>query len=239
MEQLIFVGLIVLFSILDAIARKKKKEQEEMRLPTPEGTAGPEGADQGVGRSRSPEAEGREVRGREEAATSEGMLPQDLWEELEALARPGPRSRPAPEPRSAPGPDSAPQPRPVPGAPSGPEVRPAPRTRPEPVQRPERRAPAPPSSPRRSPQPPARHPLHRAHSGYGTRPAERAAPAPMPGSEPGAAKRAQEEILEVHAMLRARGGSRRQAMVLREILGPPVSMRPGPPGPLGPDGFAL
>ena len=41
MEELIFFGVIILFSILDAIAKKKRRQQAgEVEVPEPEGWQG-------------------------------------------------------------------------------------------------------------------------------------------------------------------------------------------------------
>ena len=68
--QFLVIAVIVIISMMDGAARKRRKEAQRLgRLPTPDGL--PEVAD-----DLSQVAE-----------SSEGMVPEDLWEEIAALAR--------------------------------------------------------------------------------------------------------------------------------------------------------
>lgn len=68
------------------------------------------------------------------------------------------------------------------------------------------------------------HQIHQAHAGYGTDPSERA-PAEQDGLDP-LRWNLSEDARAVRAQLLNRGDSAlRQAVILHEILGPPVSMR--------------
>jgi hypothetical protein len=108
MEALVIIAVLVLFSMLDAVARK----QRQARLPEGE-EAGPPDAPRSqpapdVPRSYHDEIE-PELRPRSTTMTSaEEPLPADLWEEIRRLAQgraptqpmPAPRPRrPAPPPR--------------------------------------------------------------------------------------------------------------------------------------------
>jgi hypothetical protein len=93
------------------------------------------------------------------------------------------------------------------------------------------RLPAPPPPRRvevqRVPPKPARvHQVHLAHAGYGTDPSSRR-PSEQDGLDP-LAVRANADALAVRATLRRKGGhALRQAVMLQEILGPPVGLREG------------
>lgn len=205
MEQLIFIALIVIFSILDSVARKRKRQQE--RMPQGESSGLPEWDRQGdletydaepsydepvevetVRRGPGPRREplprwspkGRVERTR--PTSSEGMIPSDIWEEIAGLAR---DRLPAPEP--------APPPPPPPV-----EV--------EPV-------------------PVRAHRVHRSHAGYGTDPSSR------PRSEQDDLDPLKTRISEDARAVRRQLGSRsssalRRAVILQEVLGPPAAMRP-------------
>lgn len=69
------------------------------------------------------------------------------------------------------------------------------------------------------------HPVHLTHADYGTDPSERAASV-IPGLDTsGEAPTA--EVAAVHAQLRGTRSSLRQAIILREVLGPPLALRDG------------
>ncbi len=71
--QLLVVAAIIIFSMMDGAARKRRKEAQSLgHLPTPDGF--PEAAD-----DLDPADESSE--------RSEGMVPEDLWKEIAALAR--------------------------------------------------------------------------------------------------------------------------------------------------------
>jgi hypothetical protein len=270
MEELIFIALILFFSILESVARRRKRrtgppqadlpgewdaEEPEVERQWPKGkrpgrVGAPtvdrapretQGAERGGGWTpvSTYDADGsyEDVLGEEAAssrelpssepgrpaaqpappASSEGMIPADIWKEIEALA--GGRRQEVPVPGSRPKP--SPRPRPAPRPPA-------------PVARPRKPARLPVPSPR--PAPERETPLlgraegkriHLAHAEFGTDPSERKLSphdrlglgGPRLGLDQAAARR------------QLRSGDRRalrQAVMVQEILGPPVSMRPEP-----------
>ena len=69
--QLLVIAAIIIFSIMDGAARKRRKEAQSLgRLPTPDGF--PEATDD-LGQADEP------------SGASEGMVPEDLWKEIAAL----------------------------------------------------------------------------------------------------------------------------------------------------------
>lgn len=144
MEQLIFVGIVVLFSILEAVGRKKKArggEAEEVPpapLPAPRGEGrapggprtsvpGPESYDDDVvGRGASSGGPQRPGQGGD---SSEGLIPANVWEEIAALARGEVPQTPRPEPSARP----APTPQPTPRLETTPSTKPAPSAKPAPA----------------------------------------------------------------------------------------------------------
>jgi hypothetical protein len=69
------------------------------------------------------------------------------------------------------------------------------------------------------------HPVHLTHADYGTDPSERAA-AVVPGLDT-SPKALTAEVAAVHAQLRGTRSSLRQAIILQEVLGPPLALRDG------------
>ena len=227
MEELIFFGVIIFFSILESIARSRRARRGEEA-----GGELPELPDPGEWEPELPELPTYDAEpSYDERATakperhrpaSETMLPADLLEELAGLTKRGqemgrtvemPRpSPPSPEPqgttietyRGAPLPASRAERRPAPV----PTVTPAPRpdygvTRPD-------------------------HRVHLSHRGFGTDPSERhrfeKAPPPPAAAAPDAAA--------VRKLLQSQSGSAlRQAIILHEVLGPPAAMRADRFGP--------
>lgn len=115
MEQLIFVAIIVIFTILDSVARTKKKRQ--MRGPLPAPDAPHQWEDEEDGRDGQPslgdvelerEAAVTQAAKRPAPQTSEGMVPADIWAEIAGLAKgriptpPAPKPKPEPPARSVP-----------------------------------------------------------------------------------------------------------------------------------------
>lgn len=236
MEELIFFAVIILFSILDAIARKKRgQEAEEPSDPGdaerweerygPEHTARVEDASvpgEALSRYTGPYGT-RQV----EPASSEAMVPEDIWDEIAALAggerppsRAEPEPTPEPEPWAQPDTESRRGGRKERGASLG--------RRGEPGA-------IPTTSPIRRSQVGRRevgsrggvgeHPIHRSHADYGTDPSERAAPAPPVRQGPSREARAVRQAL-------VEGGSAaaRRAVILHEVLGKPLAYRQDGPG---------
>ncbi|HSW29948.1 MAG TPA: hypothetical protein VLH75_10740 [Longimicrobiales bacterium] len=272
MEQLIFVGIIVLFSVLEAVARKgRAKQGEGQGVPLPEephqrrprarprpeaethaGTV-PHSYDEDPSfdevtrgdeaRMRpAPAAERAEPLGEGSTAagartSSEGLIPAEVWEEIQVLARgelPKAQKLPAP---------SAPVPAPKAPLPRAPESRPAgwprpsaPRSRPSGQARPSGRAGASTAQPRTGKglgrasakeveaapltEGTANHPVHLSHQDYGTAPARRTG-IPLAG----AARGAPAPSAGLRALLRSGPASLRQAVILQELLGPPPGLR--------------
>lgn len=228
MEELIFFGVLILFSILDAVAKKKRKQQmeaEEAEAGTPEDGSG---RWEGMSTYEAPEieADGRDTTLSPYAGPSaddgpgggsggsEGLVPRDIWAEIGALAR---GERP-----TVPGPGSD-DPWAGPSA-AEPEIS---------------RSDVPATSPIRRSQVGRRevgrgggvadHPIHRSHADYGTDPSERASvPATVSGG-PG------REVREVRrALVEGGRGAARRAVILHEVLGPPLAYRKEDPGgPIG------
>ena len=224
MEQFIFIGVIVLFSILDGIAKKKKREaqkaqqaQQASYQTTPEEAdgewqpageelqsfdAGPSVGDYvedddgipGETLPRYTQPYGSDSQPPEPAAGgAQGLIPQDIWEEIAALA--AGRPAPQPEPQQA-------------------YLVPAPA--PAPVQEPR---------PTRGPDRPE-HRAHRAHAKYGTPVSERLQPMDRPEMHQGPGL--SPEIRSVRHLLAGGSTSLRQAVILQEVLGSPVTLRDDP-----------
>lgn len=237
MDQLIFIGIIALFTILEGIARSKKKRDAEAQLPLPEGTEWEPVREELPDRVSTPDRhrvgeaddpvepytsvldrprEERPDRGtaRSDPTSSEGLIPADIWEEITALARgqglPTPTPSPPPQPRLP-----VPPPRPV--RTEAPRLeRPAPvvRThRPPPVTRPDR---APTSG---------EHSVHKTHPKYGRPMQERLTRMDVAADHE---VRANQDVVAVRGLLSGGRSLLRQAVILREVLGPPVSKREDP-----------
>jgi hypothetical protein len=218
-DLLTFIGIVALFSVLEAIARKGKARQGgEEEIPLPERPEAP------LPRQRPPQptgsfprsydedpsfdetAERDETRLRLDQTTpvplpakgprrssggSEDLIPAAVWDEIQRMAR-----------------GEAPQ--------KSQEAPTAQRRSARSLgHAPARGAEAPPPM-----EGSADHPIHRAHAAFGTSPTARAAPravgAPKHAPSPGAA---------VRKLLTPGGGSLRQAVILQEILGPPPGLR--------------
>lgn len=259
MEQLIFVGIILLFAVLEAVARKNKQRQgqgegvpeapdrePEVALPRPrpaptrgtvprshdEDPSFDEAAKGDEGRMRpEPAAERAAPLGQEDAITrtsSEGLIPAELWEEIQVLARggqPQELERPKPVPAQKPAPARRPK---APGRPPAPapahrKTAPASRTGTLAPSRPAVRKPV--QTPSHGPEAPATvegtpdHPVHLSHAAFGTPVVSRA------GSPEGVVRRSAAGPESVRKLLVGGRASLRQAMILQDVLGPPVSLR--------------
>ncbi|MEX2471854.1 MAG: hypothetical protein WEA34_06735 [Gemmatimonadota bacterium] len=215
MGELVFFAVIILFTILEAVAKRKKKREAEE-----------EGGDEGeswtpapVERQPKPKAErrprvergsssstdrGMPQRGAGREGRSETMIPADLWEEIAGLAS-GQTPRRRPEPRDM-DTEEARSLEPLEVERIEDDIRPV---------RTFRGARVPSSA--------DAHPVHRSHLGYGTDPSERA-PSEQDWRP---AERGNRNAERVRAMLRGSEGTDalKQAVILREVLGPPVSMK--------------
>jgi hypothetical protein len=272
-EQLIIVGIVVLFSILEAVARKNRQGQGQGEgVPLPEEPPARRSPPRPRPQVESPTgsvphsydedpsfdeaAKGDEARRRPEPAaaevpapaparsrtSSEGMLPAEIWEEIQGLARgehPDAQKPPVP---TAPPPFPAPapvQPRPTMSRPPGWLGPSAPRPRGAAGEaRPSQRVGAPTAQPRAGKglgRPPSRtvegapamegtadHPVHLAHEAFGTAPSRRAG-IPLEGES----RRGPAAGEAVRKLLSPNRDSLRQAMILQEILGPPPGLRDG------------
>lgn len=227
MDPLFFIAIIVIFSILDSIARKRRTgtqppevppEREsprtEERLGVPTYDAGPSYDEIGI------EEEEEEERERAQASpeSSETLVPRDLWEEIAGLMTTAQKSRePKPSARSS----SQPPTRRSGARPTPPLKRPRLTRRPRALE------------PRRSAQPSVSHGraimpgerVHQSHREYGTDPSERSR-SEQDGLDPLARSLGADEST---ARQQLRGRSRhalRQAIILQEVLGPPAALRP-------------
>jgi outer membrane biosynthesis protein TonB len=207
-NELIFFAVIILFTIIEAISKARKKREGG-------GEADIEVSD----RERLARRSGPRER---EDEPSEGMIPADIWEEIAGLGQ-GRRPEPGPEPEPAelapaPAPTPAPKPKPAPApTPYGSSGRQKPRP-----SRPKTR-PVPPPSPTRLPASKEAHRMHRLHSELGTDPSERT-PSELDWRPD---VRQNRNAKRVRAMLRGSEGADalKQAVILREILGPPAAMK--------------
>jgi hypothetical protein len=206
MEELIFFAVIIFFSIIESIARSRKKRAggspqipdewepepagREWQPPTrdvPTRTTTSYDADLSYDDLEVAEA-------RDPRSGSEGMVPADIWEEIAGLARGRVRqleTRPEPPP---------PAPAPAPALPArlgwG----------------------------KRTPKVGQAHRVHLAHQHYGTDPSERP-PSALDALDP-LARPLSADAKAVREQLRTGGRhALRQAVILQEILGPPSSMR--------------
>jgi len=223
MEQLIFVAIIVIFSILDSVARTKKKRQMRGPLPAPDASRDWEGEESYDAEPSYDEVElereeaeakaeplprytqpygssGADKTARPTRKTSEGLIPADIWAEIAGLAK---ERLPAPE-KPAPKPVSKPAPKPLPERPGPKHV--------------SRRSP---------PRPVETHRVHRAHAGFGTDPVTRA-PSEQDGLDPLARELGLDAASARRQLLSRDRHALRQAVILQEILGPPAALRPDP-----------
>ena len=232
MGELIFFAVLILFSILESVARQRKQREEG---------GGGDGAPEpnSSRRDRRPERSGRASprAGAERGEAAETMLPADLWEEIQGLAsgrlpdsRPEPTRRPRKPGRTG---------RRLPEGPPRPTV--PERGRASVARRPpteeeahtlERLDVEPTGDEIRSPEvgvdrwtpsTQGAHPIHGTHRDYGTDPSGRVTSEldwrPPVSGNPNAKR--------VRALLRGSGGTDalKQAVMLQEILGPPASMK--------------
>ncbi len=246
MEQLVFVGIIVAFSILEALARKNRAQQrqdggglpkpEDLRpprpAPAPRPAARPRASsvprsydedasfdevvkdDERGPRPRQGDVEPARTASEREPASSEGLIPDEVWQEIEALARGG--SLPVPKPPAQPRPRGAARPRtagrsPAPGGPSGPK-RPTARER---AAAPARVAEVAPSAEGAHDQP-----VYVSRTVHGTEIRDRATAHAPRGAARGSAVSG-----AVLALMKGSRTAARDAVILQEILGPPAGLR--------------
>lgn len=213
MEELIFFAVIIGFSILESIARKRRARAGAVaEPPAPEEW---EGEDDRVGTRGEVSTydapsydslERAEPRPRPGAVTlstvpdgpSGAEVAADIWAEIAGLAGakvPGDARTRAIERQSPPLP-----------------------VKPEPAL---------PTHRERTPTPVARAPVHRvhlSHAGYGTDPSERA-PSEQDGLDP-LAETLGKDPAAIRAQLRSHGAHQlRQAIILQEVMGPPAAIR--------------
>jgi len=200
MSQLVFVAIIVILSLLEGVARKRRTQDQ----PTePEdGGPRPEDRESVAPPPRAPEAVRERLaaayRPRQERtrASAEAMLPAELWEEIQKIARSPGQGQPARTRRRATPP--AFEPAAPPSTPAAPTLTPsAPAAAAPRAQAPDAYA----VSVERSPEPGAR-------GSAGTEAAERGPAVDAAG---------------LRAALRHRASLRR-AVVWQEILGPPMAL---------------
>ncbi len=248
MEQLIFFGLIILFSIIESVARSRKQkgggQLPEIPPEWEEPPTRPEPRPRARPRPHSPEipsydsdpsfdaepsletrgsyddAKSREALEKGRSRSSESMIPAEIWDEISGMTREPARQEPTYTP---PQPRQAPVPRPK-RLPTPPRPK-APETSRAPVQR------RPATPPKRAtildPQPVAEgvptHAVHQSHAGFGTDPSARARSA-QDGLDP-LAHTMNQDAAAVRLQLLGGGHALRQALILQEVLGPPASER--------------
>jgi len=199
MEELIFFAIIIFFSIIDSVARSRKKKRAGSPLPAPRAPqewepeeptydSGPSYDELEVEDSQpaplpsytQPYDSTGTSRGTS-ADSSQGMIPADIWEEIAGLAM---------------------------------------------GRTPTRRKPPPPVEVEAIPARPLEtHRVHLSHAGYGTDPSSRAKSAeddldPL-AHHLGADASAVRKQLKSHS-----NHALRQAVILQEVLGPPAALRP-------------
>ncbi len=259
-EQLIFFGLIIAFSILDGIVRRKRGTQvpppeeweggdewqgsddregsDEVGDPGPvtaresrRGEDAPEGFEDdltsyqrrgaSVSKYEAPGGSGsvpgttppsRYQPPRTSSPVGDAQTAESVWEEIARLARAG-GVPPDDMPGDAPYAESPPR---LPGTSRRPgsDTSRLPRSGRSVVRRsgvPARGAPS------------QEHPIHLSHAGYGTDPSSRPSNAAVVTSE-----QSSEDVKAVKRMLAGGRGQLRRAVILQEMLGPPVSMRDAP-----------
>jgi len=218
MEELIFFAVIIFFSIIESIARSRKKKaggptqlpeewppeepQRDWRSETATTTTATYDAEPSYDGLPTDEAESGEVlpqpaRPQSGGASrgSEGMIPADIWEEIAGLARGRMQDvERTQEPRKG-----------LPAKRTPPPTFPAPITR------------------RPAPSVPQEHRVHLAHAEYGTDPSSRAR-SRHDRLDP-LARRLSADIRSARQQLRLGRHALRQAVILQEVLGPPASMR--------------
>lgn len=222
MGELIFFAVLILFSILESVARKRNQQE-----------GGGEEDPMAGAESRPSRREGRPDRpettvpsgGQGSRDSAETMLPSDLWEEIAGLAAGRlPQTPPEPVRRRPEGPGRGQGRRPKGRRPRTAESRGASmeaerrrRAAAEPARTPEV------DSGRWTPSTTGAHPIHSTHRDYGTDPSER--PASEQDWKPTVV--GNENAKRVRALLRGSGGADalKQAVMLQEILGAPASMK--------------
>lgn len=176
---ILFWGAVILFSILQSVVQQKKQQQKKERMEGAEGLDFP----------------GVEDEGRRAEESAEGMVPEDVWEEISGLARGGRDEPEEPVSVEARGRRSSEERTPAEAASYEDLVEEA--------------------GPVRAGEIRAEHPIHRSHADYGTDPSTRrpVRPRPTAPSGPGGplSDFGREDL--------------RRAVLLHEVLGPPVSKR--------------
>ncbi|MGD2044725.1 MAG: hypothetical protein PVJ80_07680 [Gemmatimonadota bacterium] len=220
MEQLIFFAIIIVFSIIDSIARSKKKRQQQTGGSGQDTSSVPDERDwkdelptydeepsyddtyevetTQQKRETLPPYTGpygsRETAKKESPGSSEGMVPADIWEEIAGLARGRTPAR-----RSAPKP-----PEPIETTPA--EAEPIPVRATRVGWRPEHRA-------------------HRSHRDFGTDPStrRRSEQDNLDPMKVGLSR----DVRSVRRQLKTHTRSAlRRAVILQEVLGPPAAAAP-------------
>ncbi|HUP51419.1 MAG TPA: hypothetical protein VM198_03000 [Longimicrobiales bacterium] len=188
MEELIFFAVIIFFTIVESIARRRKQRSAGSPQIPEEWEQEEQGREW---RSETDEVEAPRRSG------SEAMIPGDIWEEIAGLARE--RTR---------------QPETQPEVPPPPPVQATP-----PVTLPARLGWG-----KRTPKVGQPHRVHLSHAEYGTDPSSRTQ-SRHDQIDP-LARGLSADVKAVRKQLRHGRHALRQAVILQEVLGPPVSIRP-------------
>ncbi|MSR19659.1 MAG: hypothetical protein EXR91_01575 [Gemmatimonadetes bacterium] len=229
MEQLIFFGVIILFSILESVARSRQKKRG------PQAPEAPAEWQWEPGKAEVPDRPGYDAEPTFDREPSVEERPtfdaEPTFDDVVATRQPRPTDDLEPTRRAQRAPATSSEsmipadlweeiaglgrgrvPVPAETAPTPPPAR-QPQTRPLPTRA---SRPTPPHE---------AHTVHQSHVGFGTDPSERAR-SEQDGLDP-LARRLGADAAAVHQQLRTRGRhALRQAMILNEVLGPPVATRP-------------
>ena len=229
MDGLIFVGVIILISIIESMSRSRKAQRKlqdeapteperfewaqtppwEADLPTYDEDSSYDDAEEEDDDAQERPISERPVTAPDGAGLTGAEVAADIWAEITGLAigrvEQGPaRARSIPR-QSPPLPErtarSAPSPRPLPQPPA-PEVQ----DRPGP------------------PRPREEHRVHLAHAEYGTAPSERA-PSEQDGLDPLSTHLGADLAAMRVRLLSHDASALRQAIVLQEVLGPPAALQ--------------
>jgi hypothetical protein len=194
-DQRIFFAIIILFTIIDSVARTKKKRASMQAPPVPgEHPTRAEWREDIA--AREAERVGEDADTSSPVTTSESMIPADIWEEIAALTEGRRQARPGPQPQ----------------------------TRPKLPVRAERPLPPSPPPPSRSRRTAPGEQIHLSHREYGTDPSQRSR-SEQDGLDPLARSLGADEATTRQQLRGRKKHALRQAVILQEILGSPVALR--------------
>lgn len=228
--QLLFFALLILASVFDGIARRRKRQRRMEEMEWEEEAEGEDGVESGTSSSAPSGSPARTGAPAGERETADSMVPDDLWAILTGEERPGAGRGLPPVPDR----DEAVAAEPVPGSveraeslperSGGRDPGPPPwATMPPPSESPPAWRPAPPPPTARTPATPARVPRRTRSLAPSRREASMTRAQAFPAASEDTAK-----SRSMYVELLREGGvnSLRQAIVLAEVFGTPVALRP-------------